>query len=267
MNLLQAGSTMVIGASIFAVGMAFGQQTAAHKRISDPASPPRPGAPYTPGVMAGDLLYLSGNIGTDPTSGKAPEAFGDAAKQALANLGGVIKAAGLGWEDVVKVNVYVEDIAKYDEFNKLYTDLPGGGRPAGRRADRDRSSGGAEEVERGGEQASFRRDTLDKVASRSYLFDMKVVGLKVLKNRLAEYVRLAASGETVLVTDRDRVVAELVPPAAGRSPWLADALLAEAVREGYVIAPLMVAEGPPPRMPIAPLKQLLGELDQDRQDR
>ena len=93
--------------------------------------------------MAGDLLYLSGNIGTDPATGKNPEAFGDAAKQALTNLSGVIKAAGLGWEDVVKVNVYVEDMTKYDEFNKLYlatlpapypartflavADLPGGG--------------------------------------------------------------------------------------------------------------------------------------------
>lgn len=96
---------------------------------------------------------------------------------------------------------------------------------------------------------------------------MKVVGLKVLKNRLAEYVRLAASGETVLVTDRDRVVAELVPPAAGRSPWLADALLAQAVREGLVTAPLMVGEGPPPRIPVAPLRQILQELDLDRQDR
>lgn len=96
---------------------------------------------------------------------------------------------------------------------------------------------------------------------------MKAVGLKILKNRLAEYVRMAASGETVLVTDRDRVVAELVPPAAGRSPWLADALLADAVREGYVTAPLMVAEGAPPRMPVAPLREVLKELDLDRQDR
>ena len=96
---------------------------------------------------------------------------------------------------------------------------------------------------------------------------MKAVGLKVLKNRLSEYVRLVAGGETVLITDRDRVVAELVPPRPGRSPWLADALLAEAVREGYVSAPTMVAEGPPPRMPVARLKQLLKELNRDRQDR
>ena len=47
---------------------------------------------------------------------------------------------------------------------------------------------------------------------------MRSVGLKVLKNKLSEYVRLAASGETVLVTDRDRVVAEIVPPQPGSQP-------------------------------------------------
>lgn len=66
---------------------------------------------------------------------------------------------------------------------------------------------------------------------------MKAVGLKVLKNKLSEYVRLAASGETVLVTDRETVVAELVPPRADRSRDVADALLADAVRKGWVTHP------------------------------
>ena len=44
---------------------------------------------------------------------------------------------------------------------------------------------------------------------------MRSVGLKILKNRLSEYVRLAAAGETVLMTDRNRVVAEIVPPQPG----------------------------------------------------
>ena len=61
---------------------------------------------------------------------------------------------------------------------------------------------------------------------------MRSVGLKILKNKLSEYVRLAAGGETILITDRDRVVAEIVPPQPGRSPLLADAQLAEAIREG-----------------------------------
>ena len=46
-----------------------------------------------------------------------------------------------------------------------------------------------------------------------------------LKNRLSEYVRLAAGGETVLVTDQDRVVAEIGPPSPTRTPVLSDALL------------------------------------------
>jgi antitoxin (DNA-binding transcriptional repressor) of toxin-antitoxin stability system len=75
---------------------------------------------------------------------------------------------------------------------------------------------------------------------------MRSVGLKVVKNKLSEYVRLAAGGETVLVTDRDRVVAEIVPPGAGRSPLLSDALLAEAVREGWLTPPVLIGGEPPP---------------------
>ncbi len=96
---------------------------------------------------------------------------------------------------------------------------------------------------------------------------MRAVGLKVLKNRLSEYVRLAAGGETVLVTDRDRVVAELVPPRLDRSPFLLDALLAEAVRKGWITPPLERSEAPPRRAPVATLKEILGELALDRAER
>lgn len=56
----------------------------------------------------------------------------------------------------------------------------------------------------------------------------------MLNSRLSEYIRLAASGETVLVTDRDRVVAEIGPPRPTRSPILAscDYLL----RQGQSVA-------------------------------
>ena len=47
---------------------------------------------------------------------------------------------------------------------------------------------------------------------------MRSVGIKVLNSKLSEYVRLAAAGETILVTDRDRVVAELGPLRETRSP-------------------------------------------------
>jgi len=95
---------------------------------------------------------------------------------------------------------------------------------------------------------------------------MRSVGLKILKNKLSEYVRLAESGETVLVTARDRVVAELVPPRSGRSPLLADAMLAEAVRRGWVTPPVLPTNGTPPRKPVAAFRELMQELGRDRAD-
>ena len=96
---------------------------------------------------------------------------------------------------------------------------------------------------------------------------MRSVGIKALKNRLSEYVRLAAAGEVVLVTDRGRVVAELVPPRADRSEVLGDALLADAVRKGWLTPPLMTDSSPPPQLPVAALDVLLAELDDDRAER
>ena len=109
---------------------------------------------------------------------------------------------------------------------------------------------------------------VDEVATSCYKITMRSVGIKVLNSRLSQYIRLAASGETVLVTDRDRVVAEIGPPRETRSPLVADALLAEAVRAGWLTPPVLpAAGGPPASKPIAPLSDILGELDDDRSDR
>ena len=96
---------------------------------------------------------------------------------------------------------------------------------------------------------------------------MRAIGLKVLKNKLSEYVRLAARGETILVTDRDRVVAEIVPPREGRSEWIADARLAAMVREGVLRPPLVPRGTIPPRKPVGPTEELLRQLDEDRDGR
>ena len=97
---------------------------------------------------------------------------------------------------------------------------------------------------------------------------MRSVDLKILNDKLSEYVRLAAAGETVLVTDRDRVVAEIVPPRAERSSILADARLADAVRKGWLTPAAAPGSGPPPKpAPVMTLDQLLAELDEERSDR
>lgn len=96
---------------------------------------------------------------------------------------------------------------------------------------------------------------------------MRSVGLKVLKNKLSEYVRLATGGETILISDRDRVVAELVPPRETRSESLTDAILAQAVRDG-VLTPPIQANGPVPEPPpVATLEEILEGLAGDRADR
>ncbi len=97
---------------------------------------------------------------------------------------------------------------------------------------------------------------------------MRSIGIRALNSRLSEYVRLAAGGETVLVTDRGRVVAEMGPPREERSPILADAMLAEAVRMGW-LTPALSPGSEPPRggPPEATLAALLGELEGDRSDR
>jgi antitoxin (DNA-binding transcriptional repressor) of toxin-antitoxin stability system len=96
---------------------------------------------------------------------------------------------------------------------------------------------------------------------------MRSVGIKVLKNKLSEYVRLAAGGETVLVTDRDRVVAELVPPRPGVNKSDADVLWAEQIRLGN-ITPAKNPGGPIPKgLAIMTLDELMADLDRDREDR
>lgn len=96
---------------------------------------------------------------------------------------------------------------------------------------------------------------------------MRTVGIKVLKNKLSQYVKLAASGETVLISDRDKVVAELVPPRDTRAREVADALLVEMVREGLITPAIHPPAAPPPAEPVASLDDVLGELDADRAER
>lgn len=114
--------------TLFFLGLVFGLgYTAAaqkdHVRINSREAPPRPGAPYSQGVMVGDLLFLSGNVGQDPTTQTVSPDFGQEARQALRNLESVLKAAGLSFADVVKTNVYVTDVARYNEFNAIYVEM------------------------------------------------------------------------------------------------------------------------------------------------
>lgn len=94
---------------------------------------------------------------------------------------------------------------------------------------------------------------------------MRAVGITELSSRLGAYLRMAAAGETILVTDRDQIVAEIGPPRESPSPVLGDGVLAEAVRKGWLTPPALRLESPPPRpKPVLPLQEILADLEADR---
>jgi antitoxin (DNA-binding transcriptional repressor) of toxin-antitoxin stability system len=99
---------------------------------------------------------------------------------------------------------------------------------------------------------------------------MKVVGIKELKNKLSEYVKLAKSGEVVLVTDRGDVVAELRAPTPWKDPMMDNPRYAELVRQGR-ITPRKIPPGTKLNLehdgPRIPFEQLMRELDESREDR
>jgi antitoxin (DNA-binding transcriptional repressor) of toxin-antitoxin stability system len=95
---------------------------------------------------------------------------------------------------------------------------------------------------------------------------MRSVGIRTLKNKLSSYIRLASEGETILVTDRDRVVAEITAPRPGRGESLTDAALADAVRNGWV-TPAVIRHPVMPRQPVASLRDILDDLDAGRSER
>ena len=61
--------------------------------------------PYSPGIQAGNMVFLSGQLGIDPATGKMPEGVEAQAKQSLANAEALLTAAGATFADVVKLSL------------------------------------------------------------------------------------------------------------------------------------------------------------------
>ena len=105
------------------------------------------------------------------------------------------------------------------------------------------------------------------MATWSCYCNMRCVGVRTLKNKLSECLRLVAAGESILVTDRGRVIAEVIPPRVGRGPIGSDAMLADVVRKGWITPAVRSPGTVPPRLPVARFGTLLKESEGDRQER
>ena len=80
--------------------------------------------PYSHAVWAGKRLYLSGQTPLDPATGELAQGdIGAQAEQCFRNLFAVLKAAGLGANDVIKVNVYLTDMADFAAMNAVYATM------------------------------------------------------------------------------------------------------------------------------------------------
>ena len=86
------------------------------------STPEAPGAigPYSQAVDTGTLVFCSGQLGIDPTSGELAPDVATQADQAITNLQSVLGAAGLGLSDVVKTTVFLADIADFATVNAIY---------------------------------------------------------------------------------------------------------------------------------------------------
>ena len=84
---------------------------------------PKPVGPYSQAVKVGNFLFVAGQIGIDPKTGKLGEGFEEQVKQTFENISAILSASGYSWEDVVRVVVYLKDLSKFSDFNRLYQEL------------------------------------------------------------------------------------------------------------------------------------------------
>jgi reactive intermediate/imine deaminase len=95
--------------------------SAAERRAVVPAVGPKPVGPYTPGIMAGDTLYVSGQGARSP-EGKFADTAEARVRQCLENVKAIVVAAGLTMEHVVYTQVYLHESTSYEVLNKVWSE-------------------------------------------------------------------------------------------------------------------------------------------------
>ena len=91
------------------------------KIIIKTANAPEPIGPYNQAVLAGDTLYISGQICIDPNTGELKKRdIQDETHQAMQNLKAIQVAAGMGFNHVVKTTIFITDMHQFSEINEVY---------------------------------------------------------------------------------------------------------------------------------------------------
>jgi len=98
--------------------------------ITSPEAP-NPAGAYSPALRVGQLLFVSGQIPIDPTTGQLTSGEADVqARRVLENLGALLKAAGLSFDHVVRTTVFLADMNDFAAVNEVYASYFGDPKPA-----------------------------------------------------------------------------------------------------------------------------------------
>ena len=89
------------------------------KTIASPKAPAAVG-PYSQAVELNGTLFISGQLPADPATGEFPEGIEAKTRRSLDNLGSILEEAGLGFDDVVKTTVLLDDIRNFGAMNAVY---------------------------------------------------------------------------------------------------------------------------------------------------
>ena len=101
------------------------------KELVSAAGAPPPAGPYSPGLIVGDWIFLSGQGGFDPATGQlvSDDIAGQTA-QAFRNIEALLGSAGAGLDDVVSCLVHITDLTLFEAFNAAYEGaFPGPAKP------------------------------------------------------------------------------------------------------------------------------------------
>ena len=100
-----------------------GAQASAGRRVIRPAKAPNTGLPFSPGILAGNTLYVAGHLGRDPVTSQLVSGGIEAeTRQVLANCLEVLKTAGMDFTDVTSVTAYITNFEDFAKFNAVYTE-------------------------------------------------------------------------------------------------------------------------------------------------
>lgn len=92
------------------------------KKTIESASAPKPIGPYSQAVLAGNMLFMSGQIAIDPvTQEYQPADIETETTQVMKNLGAVLEEAGMNFTHVVKTNIFLADMADFAKVNAIYS--------------------------------------------------------------------------------------------------------------------------------------------------